>query len=138
MTLSSRRQFLRQTSLGTAALCGRHNRVLTTAQRLFGHAQDVAGIDAASIRRLASKITGHVITPDMSDYDSSRLVFNRAFDRHPALIVGCASAEDVARALDFAQSHNLSLAVRSGGHSPARVRDVRWRSSDRPFRNETS
>ncbi|HUD68099.1 MAG TPA: FAD-binding oxidoreductase [Candidatus Sulfotelmatobacter sp.] len=101
----------------TTALCGRHNRVLATAQRLFGHAQDVAGIDAASIRRLASKITGHVITPDMSDYDSSRLVFNRAFDRHPALIVGCASAEDVVRALDFAQSHNLSLAVRSGGHS---------------------
>lgn len=31
--------------------------------------------------------------------------------------MGCGRAEDVARALDFAQSHNLSLAVRAGGHS---------------------
>ena len=53
----------------------------------------------------------------MPDYESSRLVFNRAFDRRPALIVRCAVASDVARALDFAQNQNLPLAVRGGGHS---------------------
>ena len=53
----------------------------------------------------------------MPDYESSRTVFNRAFDRHPALIVGCTGASDVARTLDFAQTHNLPLAVRGGGHS---------------------
>jgi FAD/FMN-containing dehydrogenase len=47
------------------------------------------------------------------------LVFNRAFDRHPALIVRCAGAPDVARALEFAQNQNLPLAVRGGGHSRA-------------------
>jgi len=47
------------------------------------------------------------------------LVFNRAFDQQPALIARCASASDVTRVLDFAQSHNLPLAVRGGGHSRA-------------------
>jgi hypothetical protein len=60
-----------------------------------------------------------VITPDASDYESSRLVNNRAYDRHPALIVRCASASDVARALDFCQRQSLPLAVRGGGHSAA-------------------
>ncbi len=118
MTASSRRQFLKQTSSGAAALCWSRNKVIAAATRVFeGRTQNVAGTDAASIRRLASEITGHVITPDMSDYDSSRLVFNRAFDRHPAVIVRCAVPSDVAHALDFAQTKNLQVAVRGGGHS---------------------
>ena len=118
MTLSSRRQFLRQTSLGAAGLCVRHTRVIAAATQCFeSRAPDVAGTDVASIRKFASQITGHVITPEMSDYDSSRLVFNRAFDRHPAMIVRCAVATDVARALYFAQTKNLQVAVRGGGHS---------------------
>ena len=118
MTASSRRQFLKQTSSGAAALCWSRNKVIAAATRVFeGRTQNVAGTDAASIRRLASEITGHVITPDTSDYDSSRLVFNRAFDRHPAVIVRCAVPSDVAHALDFAQTKNLQVAVRGGGHS---------------------
>ena len=118
MTLSSRRQFLRQTSLGAAVLYLRHTSVVAAASQVFeSHAQDVAGSDTASIRKFASRIAGHLITPEMSDYDSSRLVFNRAFDRHPAVIVRCAGPSDVARALDFAHSTNLQVAVRGGGHS---------------------
>jgi len=93
------------------------SKALTAATRVLGRAQDVAGVDATSSRKFASQITGHVITPEMSDYDPSRLVFNRAFDRKPALIVRCAGASDVARTLDFAQTRNLPLAVRGGGHS---------------------
>ncbi len=81
--------------------------------------QNAAPLDAAAIRKLASEITGHVITTEAPDYESSRLVFNRAFDQRPALIVRCAGASDVGRALDFAQSQNLPLAVRGGGHSRA-------------------
>jgi hypothetical protein len=96
----------------------RHTKFSAAATRAFeSRAQDGAGIDARSIRKLASQITGHVITPEMSDYDSSRLVFNRAFDRHPAVIVRCAVPSDVARALDFAQTKNLQVAVCGGGHS---------------------
>ncbi|HEY6305979.1 MAG TPA: FAD-binding oxidoreductase, partial [Candidatus Angelobacter sp.] len=79
--------------------------------------QNVAALDAVAVRKLASEITGHLITPEAPDYESARLVFNRAFDRRPALIVRCAGASDVARSLDFAQSHNLPLAVRGGGHN---------------------
>jgi len=81
--------------------------------------QNAAPPDAAAIRKLVSEISGHVITPETPDYESSRLVFNRAFDRHPALIVRCGGAPDVARALEFAQNHNLPLAVRGGGHNRA-------------------
>ena len=56
-----------------------------------------APIDAAAIRRLAAEIAGQVITPETPVYDTARQVFNRAFDRHPALIVRCAGASDVAR-----------------------------------------
>ena len=118
MRPGSRRQFLRQTSLGAMALYGRQSRVFAAAAKIFeSRAQDVAETDAASIRRLASKISGLVITPEMPDYESSRLVFNRAFDRHPAVVVRCAGPSDVARSLDFARTKNLPLAVRSGGHS---------------------
>jgi hypothetical protein len=68
-----------------------------------------APVDAAAIRKLAAKITGHVITPDAPD-KSSRLVSNLAFDRYPALIVRCADAPDVTRALDFGQSQSLPVA----------------------------
>jgi hypothetical protein len=118
MTVSNRRHFLQQTSLGAAALCWSRTKGIAAATRIFeGRAQDVAGTDAASIRRLASQISGRVITEEMPDYESSRLVFNRAFDRHPAVIVQCAGPSDVARSLDFARSKNLPLALRGGGHS---------------------
>ena len=113
MALTTRRAFVHQTALAAAALCGRPIEVLQAG------AQNAAPLDAAAIRKLASQITGHVITPDASDYESSRLVFNRAFDLRPALIVRCAGAADVARALDFTQNHNLPLAVRGGGHNRA-------------------
>jgi FAD/FMN-containing dehydrogenase len=78
-----------------------------------------ASPDARAIRRLATNIAGQVITPDASEYESSRLIFNRAFDKRPALIVRCVSAGDVARALEFSQQHNLPVAVRGGGHNRA-------------------
>jgi FAD/FMN-containing dehydrogenase len=82
-------------------------------------ASDGTQLNAAAVQKLASQIAGRVITPDSPDYESSRLIFNRAFDKHPALIVGCAKAGDIARALEFAQRHNLRVAVRGGGHNRA-------------------
>jgi FAD/FMN-containing dehydrogenase len=120
MAVTTRRQFVKQTAFAAAALCGRPSRVLAATRRIFdAHEQKVPPLDAAAIQRLVSQISGHVITPETSDYDLARLVFNRAFDRRPALIVRCAGAPDVARALEFAQNQNLPLAVRGGGHNRA-------------------
>src|SRR5262249_13204884 len=77
------------------------------------------GSDAGAVRALAAKLSGQVITPGTPEYDSARLLFNRAFDRHPALIVRCAGASDIARTLDFARHRNLRVAVRGGGHNRA-------------------
>ena len=76
-------------------------------------------LDGAALRRLASKFSGTLITSASPDYESSRHVFNRAFDKHPALIARCADASDVARTLAFAREQRLPLAVRGGGHNRA-------------------
>lgn len=118
MAFISRRQFVQQTAFAAAGLCGCPMEALAGTPWAFeAREQSATRLDAAAIHKLASEITGHVITPEASTYESSRLVFNRAFDLRPALIVRCAISSDVARALDFARSKNLRLAVRGGGHS---------------------
>jgi FAD/FMN-containing dehydrogenase len=120
MALTTRRQFVQQAGFAAAALCGHPIKVLAGTRRMFKPGeQNAAPLDAAALRKLISQINGHVVTPETPEYESARLVFNRAFDRRPALIVCCAGAPDVARALEFAQKQNLPLAVRGGGHSRA-------------------
>src|SRR4029077_17546993 len=92
---------------------------LAQTQPLGERGQSSTPVDAAAIRKLVSQISGQVITPDTPDYESARLIFNRAFDTRPAVILRCAGPSDVARALDFAQTKNLPLAVRGGGHNRA-------------------
>jgi len=118
MALTTRRQFVQQTMFAAEALCGSPIKALAGTRRMFeAREQNAVPLDAAAIRKLVSQISGHVITPETPDYESARLDFNRAFDRRPALIVRCAGAPDVARALAFAQEENLPLAVHGGGHS---------------------
>ena len=120
MALVTRRQFVPQTAIATAALYGRPIKALAGAPGIFeASEQNPSPPDTAALRKLASQMSGQVITPQSPDYESARLVFNNAFDRHPALIVRCAGASDVARALDFAQNLNSPLAVRGGGHNRA-------------------
>lgn len=116
MALTSRRQFVQEMALGAAALYGRRFSAFLK-DTAAGPGQNPSPVDGASLRKLASEITGHVITPEASDYEPARLVFNRAFDRHPAVIGRCAGPTDVARILDFARTWKLPLAVRGGGHS---------------------
>jgi FAD/FMN-containing dehydrogenase len=62
---------------------------------------------------------GEVIRPGDADYDRARRVWNAAIDRRPALIVRPRTADEVAVALGWARLHDLPVAVRAGGHSPA-------------------
>ncbi|MGE5250197.1 MAG: FAD-binding oxidoreductase [Bacteroidota bacterium] len=72
-----------------------------------------------SVPRLQRMFKGRVIGPDDETYDRARTVFYAGFDRHPALIVRVADADDVARVIALAREKGLELAVRSGGHSTA-------------------
>jgi hypothetical protein len=88
MALATRGQFVQQTASSGVALYGLPIELLAGARRIFeAPEQHAARLDAAAIRRLASEITGHVITTEAPDYESSHLIFNRAFDQRPALIV---------------------------------------------------
>src|SRR5579872_461027 len=117
MALITRRHFARQMAFA-AALCGRPLWEIGESHWLLeADKQNGAPLDPQTIRKLASQIVGQVITPEAADYEAARSIFNRAFDRHPAVIVRCGSPSDVARALDFALARHLPLAVRAGGHS---------------------
>src|SRR5712692_1738438 len=114
----SRRRFIQRTAFAVAALYASPRAL--EAQRMFkGAEQNVAPLDPAAIRKLASQLSGRLIKTNAPEYETARLVFNRAFDQHPALIVRCASESDVARALEFTRKWALPLAVRAGGHSRA-------------------
>ena len=112
----SRRQAVREMATA-AAFCGAAPFRVFGRRASFGVDEPQAALDAASLRKLSSAIAGSVITPDGAEYEAARSIFNRAFDRKPAVIVRCAGAPDVARTLEFAQSRHLPLAVRAGGHS---------------------
>lgn len=116
----TRRVLVQRAAIAAAGLCSRSIAALagTRQRRLSDRERDVP-LDAGAIRALASKLKGQIITAAAPEYDSARLLFNRAFDRHPSLIVRCGVASDIARTLGFAQRHDLLVAVRGGGHNRA-------------------
>ena len=71
----------------------------------------------ATLAELEQGLRGRLIRPEDDSYDAARAIWNGAHDRRPALIARCAGVADVMRAVDFARSENLTVAVRGGGHS---------------------
>lgn len=63
------------------------------------------------------RLEGRLVTPDDTDYDQVRSLWNGAIDHRPALVARCAGPEDVATALAFAREEHLEISVRGGGHS---------------------
>jgi len=74
--------------------------------------QTIAGVEP-----LRAALAGVVVAPDDLDYGQARRVWNADIDHHPAVIAQCATAQDVAEAIRFAQDQGLELAVRCGAHS---------------------
>jgi len=77
------------------------------------------GPSTISIPDIRASIRGRVIGPDEPEYDKARTVVAGGIDRHPAVIVKVADANDVAAVIALARKAGLELAVRSGGHSGA-------------------
>ncbi len=57
--------------------------------------------------------------PSDPGYASGRSVWNAGIDRHPAAILVCGAAEDVATAVRIAADHGVAVTVRGGGHNVA-------------------
>jgi FAD/FMN-containing dehydrogenase len=60
---------------------------------------------------------GTLFRPGEDSYHEARQVFNAMFDRSPALIARCTTAEDVTAVVRLARTRNLPLSVYGGGHS---------------------
>ena len=71
----------------------------------------------ATLGELAEALRGELIRPGDPGYDEARAIWNGAHDRRPALIVRCRGVADVLKAVEFARSEGLPIAVRGGGHS---------------------
>src|SRR3954465_7851907 len=75
------------------------------------------GLGAATLGELEQGLRGQLVRPEDDSYDEARAIWNGAHDRRPQLIVRCADVADVMRAVEFARSQELEVAVRGGGHS---------------------
>ena len=76
-------------------------------------------LQATQIEALKGGIQGTVILPDDDSYESARMVWNAMIDKHPAVVIRCATTQDVVHAVNFARDHGFPLAVRGGGHNIA-------------------
>jgi FAD/FMN-containing dehydrogenase len=62
-------------------------------------------------------LRGPVVTPESSEYDETRKLYNAMIDRRPAVIARCRDVADVIQAVKFGREQGLDIAVRGGGHN---------------------
>jgi FAD/FMN-containing dehydrogenase len=86
----------------------------TTTQRKSAHV-----IGEATVGELRASLRGAVVLPGDEEYDEARAVWNASHDKRPALIIRCTGTADVIKAVEFACSQDLPVAVRGGAHSIA-------------------
>src|SRR5690349_13436200 len=70
-----------------------------------------------SVEAFRAGFGGEVVRPEDPDYEEARSVWNGDIDRHPALVVRCRSAAQVAEAIELARAMGIELTVRGGGHN---------------------
>ena len=96
----------------------RHTSTVTTTTAPPSTTTTTGPATAASWAQLSSSLTGSLVQPSDPRYGIDRLLYNSKFvNLHPRAIAYCATPEDVARCVDFATFHDVTVAARSGGHS---------------------
>jgi FAD/FMN-containing dehydrogenase len=68
------------------------------------------------LEKALDDITGPIFRPGDAGYDDELSGFQTAYTHRPALIVGAADAEDVARAVRYAAGAGMPVAVQATGH----------------------
>src|SRR6266705_1751145 len=72
-----------------------------------------------AVSELAGRFSGQLLRPTDAGYEEARKVHNGLIDKHPLLIARCHGVADVVDAVKLAQTLNLEVAVRGGGHNVA-------------------
>jgi FAD/FMN-containing dehydrogenase len=70
-----------------------------------------------AINAFTAQLHGELIRPDDARYDEARKVYNAMIDKRPALIARCKNAADVISAVEFGRNHQMTVAIRGGGHN---------------------
>lgn len=68
---------------------------------------------------LKGNVKGKVVLRDDPNYEGVRKIWNAMIDRRPAVIVRCATADDVPYAIRFARQNGLEISIRGAGHNIA-------------------
>jgi len=74
-------------------------------------------IATAPYEELAATLRGDLVRPGDTDYDTARAVYNGMIDRRPAAIARVRDTADVVSCVTFARAHDITIAVRGGGHN---------------------
>jgi len=69
------------------------------------------------ISTFANGLRGRLIRHTDPDYDTARAVYNGMIDKRPAAIARCRDVADVLACVRFGREYDVTLSVRSGGHS---------------------
>jgi FAD/FMN-containing dehydrogenase len=93
---------------------------IATAIQVKDRSGGTVAISLTAVDALRAGLRGALHLPGEPGYEEARQVWNAMIDRRPALILRCAGAADVLRAVRFARDHGgLLTAVRGGGHNIA-------------------
>ncbi len=76
-------------------------------------------LSSENLDGLRAQLRGSLCMPGEPGYEQARTIWNAMIDRRPALVVRAAGANDVMRAVEFAQQYGLRLSIRGGGHNIA-------------------
>jgi FAD/FMN-containing dehydrogenase len=69
------------------------------------------------VQELATRMRGTLLRPGDAGYAQAAPVYNAMITKHPSLIARCVDVADVIASVNFAREHELTLAVRGGGHN---------------------
>jgi hypothetical protein len=76
-------------------------------------------VPQTAIEQLKKHLRGQLLRPEEPGYDEARKLWNGMIDKRPALIARCNSTDDVVYSVKVAREHDLTVAVRGGGHNIA-------------------
>lgn len=110
--IRTRRDFIKQSAITTAMLPFLFSCNQSSKSSSLKFNKD-------AINQFKNNFGGQIILPNDAQYQLKRQAgqLNPDMDKHPSLIAVCKHEQDVLKSLEFAQQHQMEIAVRSGNHS---------------------